>query len=253
MRLWPFSPSKPAEPAATPLDALQERLSYRFKEPALLERAVTHSSLLQERPEISESNQRLEFLGDAVLQLVLTEALFNLFPTEREGPLSRRRAALANGTFLTQMAREIGLDQSLRLAASEEATGGRTRASSLEDAFEALIGAVFLDSDFPTAQRIVLALYGNLVDRLAIVEQVENPKGRLQEMVQPQLGNNAVRYEVVSVQGEDHAREYEVAVYLRDQPLGSGRGTSKKLAEEAAAREALRRLQSGKELGVGEG
>ena len=247
MRLWPFSSSKPAESHGTPLDALQERLQYRFRDGALLERAVTHSSLLQEHPEITESNQRLEFLGDAVLQLVLTEALFNLFPAEREGPLSRRRAALANGTFLTQMAREIGLDKCLRLAASEEATGGRTRASSLEDAYEALVGAIFLDSDLPTTKRIVLALYGDLTGRLAIVERVENPKGRLQEIVQPQYGNNAVRYEVTRVVGEDHAREYEVAVFVRDRTLGSGRGTSKKLAEEAAAREALQRLQSGTE------
>lgn len=200
---------------------------------------MTHPSVLQEHPELSESNQRLEFLGDAVLQLALTEALFSLFPTEREGPLSRRRAALANGTFLTQLARELGIDQCLRLASSEEATGGRTRASTLEDAFEALVGAIFLDSDFPTARRVVLELYGDLNARLAIVEHVENPKGRLQETVQPEFGNNAVRYEVVQIHGEDHAREYEVAVFIRDRRVGSGRGTSKKLAEEAAARIAL--------------
>ena len=205
----------------------------------MLERSVTHSSLLQERPELTESNQRMEFLGDAVLQLILSEALFGLFPTEREGPLSRRRAALANGVYLTQLAREIGLDRCLRLAASEEATGGRTRASSLEDAFEALIGAIFLDADFSTARRVVLALYGDLGPRLAAVEHVENPKGRLQELVQPKHGNNAVRYEIVQIKGEDHAREYEVAVFLLSRRLGSGRGTSKKLAEEAAARVAL--------------
>lgn len=244
MRLWPFGSSKDSATAATPLDELQQRLGYRFRDPALLERAVTHSSLLQERPEITESNQRMEFLGDAVLQLILSEALFGLFPTEREGPLSRRRAALANGTFLTQLAREIGLDGCLRLAASEEATGGRTRASSLEDAFEALVGALFLDADFPTARRVVLALYGSLNARLNVVEQVENPKGRLQELVQPKHGNNAVRYEIVGVFGEDHAREYEVAVFLLDRQLGRGRGTSKKLAEEAAARVALAALQS---------
>lgn len=250
MRFWPFRSSTTARSApgeetkSLPLDALQERLGYRFRATELLERAVTHPSLLQDNPAIAESNQRLEFLGDAVLQLILTESLFNLFPEEREGPLSRRRAALANGTFLTQMAREIGLDHCLRLATSEEATGGRTRASSLEDAFEALIGAIFLDSDLPTVRRVVLTLYGDLTGRLAVVEQVENPKGRLQELVQPQHGNNAVRYDVISVHGEDHAREYEVAVFIRDRQLGKGRGTSKKLAEEAAAREALSRLKT---------
>lgn len=231
-------------PAGAPMDALQHRLGYQFRNAELLERAMTHPSVLQERPELSESNQRLEFLGDAVLQLALTEALFALFPTEREGPLSRRRAALANGTFLTQLARELGIDRCLRLATSEEATGGRTRASTLEDAFEALLGAIFLDSDFPTARRVVLELYGDLNARLAIVEHVENPKGRLQEMVQPEFGNNAVRYDVVQIHGEDHAREYEVAVFIRDRRVGSGRGTSKKLAEEAAARVALATLDA---------
>jgi ribonuclease-3 len=244
MRLWPFGSTNAPDPADPPLAALQQRLGYRFRDPALLERAVTHSSLLQDHPEITESNQRMEFLGDAVLQLILTEALFTLFPSEREGPLSRRRAALANGTFLTQLATEIGLDGCLRLAASEEATGGRTRASSLEDAFEALVGAIFLDSDFAAARRVVLALYGNLESRLAVVEHVENPKGRLQELVQPEYGNNAVRYQVMGINGEDHAREYEVAVFIKDRQLGSGRGTSKKLAEEAAAREALAALQA---------
>lgn len=222
-----------------PLEQLEIRIDHAFRDRVLLERAVTHPSLLQDRPDLVESNQRLEFLGDAVLQLILTEALFDLFPGDREGLLSKRRAALANGSFLARLAREVGLDVTLRLSASEEATGGRTRASALEDAFEALIGAVYLDSDIDTARRVVLGLYGHLPDRLAAVEDVENPKGRLQELVQPLHGNNALRYEVVHVQGEDHAREYEVAVYLRDRTLGSGRGTSKKQAEEAAARAAL--------------
>ncbi len=242
MRLWPFG-KVPDATNSSPLDVLQQRLGYTFKDPVLLERAVTHSSLLQEHPEVGESNQRLEFLGDAVLQLTLTEALFALFPTEREGPLSRHRAALANGTFLTQLARELALDRCLRMAASEEATGGRTRASSLEDAFEALVGAIFLDSDFATARAIVLALYGDLPARLAIVESVENPKGRLQELVQPTHGNNAVRYKVLGIEGEDHARAYEVAVFIQDRQLGTGRGPSKKAAEEAAARVALAALQ----------
>ncbi|HVU32916.1 MAG TPA: ribonuclease III [Opitutaceae bacterium] len=243
MRLWPFGNSKEPAALAAPLSSLQDRLQYRFRDATLLERAVTHSSLLQQHPEITESNQRLEFLGDAVLQLILTEALFRLFPAEREGPLSRRRAALANGTFLARVARDIGLDECLRLAASEEATGGRTRASSLEDALEALVGAVFMDSDLPTVREVVLRLYGDLPGQLAILEQVENPKGRLQELVQPRHGNNAVKYKVTNVTGEDHAREYQVAVFLEDRQLGTGKGPSKKVAEEAAAREALERLQ----------
>src|SRR5687767_15223404 len=187
----------------------------------------------------------MEFLGDAVLQLILTEALFELFPGDREGLLSKRRAALANGVFLARLAREIGLDRALRLGASEESTGGRMRAAALEDAFEALVGAIYLDADFRATRRVVLGIYRDLPERLAAVEDVENPKGRLQELVQPVHGNTALRYEVLSIQGEDHAREYEVAVYLHDRQLGSGRGTSKKQAEEAAARGALLGMQTG--------
>jgi len=221
------------------LDELEIRIDHAFGDRSLLERAVTHPSYLQDHPDIAESNQRLEFLGDAVLQLILTEVLFELFPGDREGLLSKRRAALANGVFLAGIAREIGLDLALRIAASEEATGGRTRASALEDALEALIGAIYLDSGLAKARRVVLGLYGPLQDRLATMEDVGNPKGRLQELVQPVHGNSALRYEVVGIVGEDHAREYEVAVYLKDRALGTGRGPSKKTAEEAAARAAL--------------
>jgi ribonuclease-3 len=233
-----------SDPASASLEALQQRLGHRFRDITGLQRALTHPSYLQDHPETDESNQRLEFLGDAVLQLILTEALFDLYPQEREGVLSKRRAALANGAFLARLAREAGVDAALRLGASEESTGGRTRASALEDAFEALIGAIYLDSDLDQVRRVVLRLYGPLAERLAAVEDVENPKGRLQELVQPQHGNNALRYEVVAAEGEDHAREYEVAVYLFDRSLGTGRGPSKKTAEEAAARVALRSFES---------
>lgn len=225
------------------LPQIQSRLGYTFRDPALLETALTHASFLPENPHVRENNQRLEFLGDAVLQLILTEELYRLFPDEREGALSRRRSMLTRGAFLAQLARELGLDAALRLGTSEESTGGRERSGALEDAFEALVGALFLDSDFPTARRIVLACYGSLESRLAVVDGDENPKGRLQELVQPVHGNHAIRYDVIRVEGEDHAREYEVAVYLLEREVGTGRGTSKKLAEESAARAALAKLR----------
>lgn len=222
-----------------PLDQLQQRLGYVFKDATLLLRAVTHPSYLPEHPDVAESNQRLEFLGDAVLQLVLTEELFQLFPGEREGALSKRRSSLAKGAFLVALARELGLETCLLLGTSEEATGGRTRASSLEDALESVIGALYLDSDLTTVRRIVLGLYGPLPNRLALMQDVDNPKGRLQEIVQPVHGNTALRYEVTAAEGEDHAKAYIVAVFLNERQLGTGRGSSKKLAEEAAARAAL--------------
>lgn len=229
---------------STPLEQLQQRLAYAFRDPQMLVRAVTHPSYLHEHSDEAESNQRLEFLGDAVLQLVLTEELFNQFPSDREGDLSKRRAALSKGAFLSQLARQIGLAACLRLSTSEEQTGGRDRASALEDAFESLVGAIYLDSDFATARRVVLALYGSFSEHLSAMQPSENPKGRLQELVQPTHGNNAIRYEVIAIYGEDHNREYEIQIFFNDKPFGIGRGKSKKVAEEAAATIALEKLRS---------
>lgn len=229
-----------------PLDKLQARLGYVFRDATLLDRAVTHLSYLPEHPGTSESNQRLEFLGDAVLQLLIAEDLYQLFPGDREGLLSKRRALLVNGNFLAELAREIGLDACLRLGASEESTGGRDRTSSLGDAFEALIGAVYLDSDLGQTQSIVRHIFGDLAARVSPMETADNPKGRLQELVQPVHGNEAIHYEVTAIEGADHARAFEVVVKLVDRPIGRGRGPSKKLAEEAAAREALDALREAK-------
>lgn len=226
------------------LHQLQGRLGHTFRDPALLELAITHSSYLPEHPETKESNQRLEFLGDAVLQLILSEALFQRDPGDREGLLSKRRAALSKGAFLSGLARSLGIDAALRLGTSEETSGGRQRAGALEDAFEALVGAVYLDSDWPTTRAVVLALYGDLAPHLAASAAEDNPKGRLQEIVQPLHGNFALRYEVTGISGEDHARAYDVSVLLRDRELGRGRGSSKKQAEESAARAALELVQS---------
>jgi ribonuclease-3 len=221
------------------LKALQIRLDYSFRNPALLVRAVTHPSYLQQHPSEPESNQRLEFLGDAVLQMILTETLFERFPTDREGALSKRRAALTKGESLSRLAREIGLDHCLLLSTGEEQSGGRRRAAALEDALEAVIGALYLDSDLPTTRRVVLGIYGPIDEGLIPQLEQENPKGRLQEIVQPLYGNQALRYDVIHISGEDHAREYEARVFLKDSCLGNGRGPSKKAAEEAAARMAL--------------
>ncbi|MFY9924328.1 MAG: ribonuclease III [Opitutaceae bacterium] len=224
------------------VDLLQERIGHRFRDPALLERALTHSSWLQDHPGAPGNNQRLEFLGDSVLHLVLTEAMFSLYPGDREGELTKRRSMLEKGEFLALLAKETGLDACLRLGASEEAGGGRGRDSALEDAFEALLGAVYLDGGAGAARRVALGIYGDLGGRLASLETKANPKGRLQEIVQPVHGNDALRYEVVSTEGADHERHYEVCVYLLDQRIGTGRGPSKKVAEEEAARAALSRL-----------
>lgn len=221
------------------LQTLQQRIAHTFGQPDLLTLAVTHSSLVNENPDISESNQRLEFLGDAVLQFVLTSELYQLYPEEREGGLSQHRATLSKGSFLSQLAREIQLDQCLLLSKSEEDSGGRERASALEDAFEALVAAIYLDAGIEITTKVLLNIYGPLANRLTGIDQIQNPKGRLQELVQPIHGNNALRYEVTATTGEDHEREYEVTVYFKDESLATGSGPSKKVAEEAAARDAL--------------
>ncbi len=228
------------------LTALQRRIGYQFRQPALLREALTHGSYLQDDPVAGAHNQRLEFLGDAVLHFIITDALFRQSTTEREGVLSRRRAILSKGDFLTQLARDLGLDAGLRLSKSEEDSGGRTRASILEDAFEALVAAIYLDSDLATTRQVVLAWYGPFAHRLALLEDAENPKGRLQELVQPAHGNTALRYDVLSTTGPRHARAYEVAVYLHAEKLGAGHGSSKKIAEEAAASAALTTLRARK-------
>lgn len=228
-----------AAPSPSSLDFLQERLVYTFRDLRLLECALTHPSFLQDNPQVTESNQRLEFLGDAVVQLILTETLYQLFPTDREGSLSKRRSALSKGVFLSGLAGDLGLHAGLKLSASEEQSGGRTRPSTLEDAFEAVIGAIYLDSDLPTTRRVLVGLYGSIPERLNETQPAENPKGQLQELIQPQHGNHALRYVVIHVSGQDHAREYEATVFLNDQLLGTGRGMSKKTSEEAAARAAL--------------
>jgi ribonuclease-3 len=231
-------------PAPAKISALQRKIGYQFRTPALLVEALTHSSYLQEDPAAAPHNQRLEFLGDSVLQFILTAALYRDYPIEREGVLSRRRAVLSKGEFLTRMARDLGLDASLRLNKSEELAGGRNRASILEDALEALVGAIYLDSDLATTQAIVLGWYGPLGGRLAVSEDAENPKGRLQELVQPGHGNAALLYKVSATSGPRHARIYEVEVLFNDRKIGSGSGPSKKVAEEAAARVALATLRA---------
>jgi ribonuclease III len=218
---------------------LQARLGHTFVKTALLAEALAHPSYTNEHPEAGPSNQRLEFLGDAVLQLVITEALYALYPAEPEGVLARRRSLLINGRTLAGLAIDLGLDAAMLLGGSEESTGGRKRASNLEDACEALIGALYLDAGLVKTRACLLACYGSLEARLATGLVIDNPKGRLQEHVQPLHGNTALRYESTHSAGADHAKEYSSKVFLLDRLVGEGRGTSKKAAEEAAARAAL--------------
>lgn len=228
-------------PASELLAEIERRLGYPFRDRTLLQRALTHPSWQPEPAGAVAHNQRLEFLGDAVLNFVIADELFRRRPDEREGRLTQRRAALIRGPMLAALALELGLDAALRVGRSEEAAG-RTKASALEDAFEAVIGAIYLDCDLDAARAAILRIYGDLDARAAPSPAEENPKGALQERIQPRHGNHALRYELVTVEGADHARTYEVAVFLHAQRLGTGRGSSKQAAETAAARAALAHL-----------
>ncbi len=222
----------------TNLASLQTRLGHDFANPALLLQALTHPGYANEHPDDGDHYQRLEFLGDAVIQFVVTAALFHLRPAEREGELSRLRVALTNGIFLSGLAHELDLPAHLRLSAAEQKTGGSPTAAG--DAYEAIVGALLLDAGLPAARAFIERTYGDFETRLASLRLDDaNPKGRLQERVQPLHGTGALRYETVQSGGPDHAKEYTCTIHLANRVLGTGSGTSKKLAEEAAARVAL--------------
>ncbi len=233
------------EPMNPALEAFQERLGHRFESSRLLERSLTHASAQQDDPE-AENNQRLEFLGDAVLQLVVSEELHSLYPEEREGELTRLRAILTRGSFLADLARRLGVHEVLRVSAAERATGGHQRDAALEDAMEALAAAVYLDGGWETARRVMLAWLGDIAAHLDASHDDVNPKGRLQELVQPRHGNSALAYRLLGTEGPPHRRRFEVAVTLFDRELARGEGASKKEAEEEAARNALRARNAGR-------
>jgi ribonuclease-3 len=217
---------------------LEERIGYQFTDKDLLCRALTHPSYGQENRN-SEHNQRLEFLGDAVLGLVLAEMLFEELPKEREGALTRFRSMLVKGHQLCQLGRELELGNYLRLGDAEEAQGGRDRDSILEDAFEAVIGAVYLDGGLEVTRRAAQGIYGPLEARLDKQTEGHNPKGRLQELLQPRLGNESIEYRLIEESGPDHQKHFTVEVWIQDKRTGEGSGPSKKLAEAAAALDAL--------------
>lgn len=224
---------------------LERDLDYTFRDRQLLYLALTHPSLAHEAGvgHQQQHNQRLEFLGDAVLQLVLTAELYHRFPGQGEGPLTQARAQLVNRSSLAVQGAELNLGQFLILSRGEETTGGRHRNSTLADAFEALVGALFIDAGYDKTREVVLRLFSGSFGELAELPNLDNPKGELQEFLQAS-SPQPPRYELISVSGPDHNRQFESAVFHDERELGRGRGKSKKLAESAAAVEALRLLKA---------
>ncbi len=219
-------------------DQLQAQLGYTFKDAELLRLALTHPSVTHELGAEVQTNQRLEFLGDSVLGLVLTRELYLRFPRYQEGPLSAARAQLVNGRTLAQQARRLGLDQHLIFSRGEKANQGRGRTSAMADAFEAVIGAIFLDGGFDAATEFVLRSFADAFGELNAIPSLENPKGTLQELLQKN-SLEAPQYETISVRGPEHDRDFECVVRHGGIELGRGKGKSKKLAEIDAASAAL--------------
>jgi ribonuclease-3 len=221
---------------------LQIRLGYKFRDENLLRLALTHPSVAHESGVASEHNQRLEFLGDAVLQLVLTQKLYEKFPAFDEGVLTKVRAKLVNRSTLAEHARMLELGPHLIMSRGEETSGGRERASALADAFESLLGAIFLDGGFDAAREFILREFATEFSTLAESSGIENPKGELQEMLQSR-SPNAPEYQTVSATGPDHDRVFECIVRHEGVELARGSGKSKKFAEIGAALMALKKLR----------
>jgi len=229
--------------AGAELEALQSRLRYQFGKIGLLRLALTHPSVAHEGGGTAQHNQRLEFLGDAVLGLVLTRELYDKFPEVSEGPLTKARAQMINRRTLADQARRIELQNYLILSRGEEANCGRGRASALADGFEALIGAIFLDGGFGAAQDFVLRSFHEAFGELTSIPRLDNPKGELQEYLQASSAQ-APEYEVVCMTGPEHDRVFECVVRHEGLELGRGSGKSKKAAESEAALAALRKVRS---------
>jgi len=208
-------------------------LGYQFRDESLLQTALTHSSFGQGH------NERLEFLGDSILGWVIADALFKRFPHAREGQLSRLRAGLVKGVTLAKVARELQLGHYLRLGQGEMKSGGFRRDSILADAFEAIIGAIFLDSDIATCQQIILVLFAGRLDAQTLDDTLKDPKTRLQEFLQSRK-QPLPDYRILSTSGKDHEQVFRVACEVESiaEPF-EAEGTSRRYAEQAAAQMAL--------------
>lgn len=221
------------------MQPLESRIQYKFRNSLLMAEALTHPSLAYESQKPHFDNQRLEFLGDAVLQLVVTQELFRRFPDATEGRLTKLRSRVVSRRALARFALTINLGDYVMLGKGEEATGGRRRLSTLADAFEALIGAIYLDSGLENARALVVRLFEPEIGSMTNGSEERNPKGELQEYLQA-IHPQAPVYRIISVSGPDHRRVFQAEVSWQAMVLSTGKGKSKKDAEARAAAEALR-------------
>ncbi len=219
------------------LTELQEKIKYNFKDISLLENALTHSSYLNEHKDATCSYERLEFLGDAVLGLMVNEKIYSLFEKEDEGFMSKLKASVVCEQTLAGFARKLGYDRNIRMGHSEMLAGGMNRDSVLCDCFEAVLAAIYLDGGFERAKSW---LYGIITDEVYFSEEIRTGdyKTRLQEEVQKTGGQ--IVYKIISQSGPDHKKIFEAEVCINGQAVARGKGSSKKNAEQSAAEKALK-------------
>ncbi len=219
------------------LSSLCKRLDYRFNDASLLEEALTHRSVG------ASNNERLEFLGDSVLNFVIAHELFKMFPRLREGDLSRLRASLVNGESLAEIARELDLGEFVKLGAGELRSGGHRRSSILADCVESLIGAVYCDSNFERCRELILRLYKNKLQNIPDLQSLKDPKTRLQELLQARK-HTLPQYEVTHVSGKAHDQLFEVSCRIDEPAITThAKGRSRRKAEQQAAEAAIAKLQ----------
>ena len=223
----------------TPLEA---RLGYTFHDQGLLRLALTHSSVAHEAEANVQHNQRLEFLGDAALGIVITRELYLRFPEFGEGPLTKARAQLVNQRTLGEQGRALGLGDFLVMSKGELASGGRERSSALADVYEAVTGAIYLDGGYEAVSQFVLRCFRDSFGEFSALPNLSNPKGELQEMLQAK-SNAAPQYQITQSSGPDHDRHFECAVLHEGRELGRGHGKSKRAAESEAALAAMQALK----------
>ncbi len=227
----------------TDLSALEGKLGFVFHDKSLLQRALIHRSYLNEHPEFPlEDNERLEFLGDAVLDFVTGEYLYHRFPEQREGPLTSLRSVLVRRSTLARFARELDVGRHLLMGHGEAETGGRNRPATLCAAFEALVGALYLDQGLDSVRRLIEPLIVPEVMRTVKEHLDKDPKSHLQEWAQAHL-QHTPRYATVAENGPDHAKEFTVRVTIGGVVYGEGQGLSKQQAAQAAARAALEQIE----------
>jgi len=221
------------------LKKLEDRLNYSFRDKKLIIEALTHKSYKQ-----PYNNERLAFLGDAVLDLIVGQYLFEKFPKHDEGKLSKMRASLVNEEGFTRLAQHIGLGNQLFLSNAEENNDGRSKPSLLSNAFEAIIGALYLEAGLDTARQISIKLLEEVYPDISLDTLFKDYKTTLQEMTQARYGTTP-EYKLVGSHGPDHKKEFEIAVYIDNKEYARASGKSKKIAQQEAASLAITMLKKG--------